>query len=153
MSARLLQVLQAKCFRRELAFFFSNGEGKYSIYCKQGKQAGNAQKTQTPQGLLGKCFEKQYLGWGLQLMDFLLICWWWCLEISVINLLVLTSLGSTYLWSACTHYPPPGGGGLYFCRTAQRHASNRYVYRREFTFAPVMMSCRACAFTMDMCTV
>ena len=41
--------------------------------------------------------------------------------------LVPTSLGS--MWSACScHSPPVGGGGLSFCRTSQRYASDCYLH-------------------------
>lgn len=42
--------------------------------------------------------------------------------ILIFNLLVLTSLGSTWLWLACSHHPPLGLRVIRVFRTTQRYA-------------------------------
>ena len=44
--------------------------------------------------------------------------------ILMISLLVPTSLGSIDLWSACSHHPPSGWGGLGSQRTTQKSVSD-----------------------------
>ena len=82
---------------------------------KQGEQAAHAQKTQTPWWLSGKGFLRQHWGWGLQgtwiPSDWFIVNKQDCvLRVLIINLLVLTSLGSVCLQSTCSHHPPPGQG-------------------------------------------
>ena len=43
---------------------------------KQWERAAHTEKIQTPWWLSGKGFQRQYLGWGLKLMEFLLTGWW-----------------------------------------------------------------------------
>ena len=97
----------------------------FTVGAKQGEWAAHAQKTQTPWWLSGEDFFKGN-SWDEG-------CSWWTffwlvvrwqrgvLEILIINLLVLSTLGSTCLWSASGHYPPPGGRDLSSCRAIQRY--------------------------------
>lgn len=78
-----------------------------------------------------------------------LLSWWtffcllggkvirWCLGGKVIRwcsspFMLLTSLGSKCLWSACSQHLSPGLAGcrgvLSFCKTTQRYASSCYIY-------------------------
>ena len=80
---------------------------------KQGEQAVHAQKTQTPWWHSGKGFLRQHWGWGLQ-GAWIPSDWFIVKEqdgvlgVLIINLLVLTSLGSVHLQSTCSHHPLPG---------------------------------------------
>ena len=93
-------------------------------------------RPELPPWLSGKGFKRQQLGIRVmecmnQLVDILLIGWWWYSGILIISFLVSVSLGSlclwSWLWSAC-RYHPPLGRHLRFCRIAQRYMSDCPLY-------------------------
>ena len=115
------------------------GEGKFSSYCKANQEVGatKAKKSQNPCWLQEKeKFLKTTLGWGFQGLwsACVLFSHWLVLkqgdiiEILIINLLILSSLGSKRFWSKCSHHPPSGWGGSQFLQNNSKRSVRCYIY-------------------------
>ena len=98
---------------------------------KQGEQAVHAQMVWTTwmafrQGFLRTMLGEKVSGYMISSRPFWLVggevtgWYFWNL-----NLLIPTSLGSACSWSACSHHPPPVGGGLLVSATM---CSDGYTY-------------------------